>query len=52
MNVLDGDELRDALENPENHRGLVVRVGGFSAYFTDLDRDLQMEIISRTETRV
>ena len=49
VNVLDADELRDAKENPEKHRGLIVRVGGFSAYFTDLEGGLQDNIIKRTE---
>jgi pyruvate-formate lyase len=34
---------------PDAYRSLVVRVAGYSAYFTELDKDLQNEIISRTE---
>ena len=49
VNVLDAKALRDALDNPAEHKNIVVRVGGFSAYFVELDRDLQEEIISRTE---
>ena len=41
--------LRDAQSNPEDYRHLVVRVAGYSAYFTELDRGLQDEIIRRTE---
>ena len=49
INVLDARALRDALEHPMEHKSLVVRVGGFSAYFVELPRDVQLEIISRTE---
>jgi len=43
--------LRAAQADPERHRGLIVRVAGYSDYFTDLSRELQEEIISRTEHR-
>ncbi len=49
VNVLDRQELLDAIECPQQHRGLVVRVGGYSAYFTQLAKDMQIEIASRTE---
>jgi pyruvate formate-lyase/glycerol dehydratase family glycyl radical enzyme len=49
FNVVNADTLRDAQRNPEKHRNLVIRVAGYSAYFVDLDRDLQDDIISRTE---
>ena len=49
VNVVDRDTLLDAQENPESHRGLAVRVAGYSAYFTDLTREVQDEIIARTE---
>ena len=48
VSIVSRDELLDALENPENHRDLIVRVGGFSAYFVDLSRALQENIIART----
>jgi pyruvate-formate lyase len=35
--------------NPKKYWHLVVRVAGYSAYFTELDKDLQDEIIRRTE---
>ena len=41
--------LRQAQADPEAHRHLVVRVAGYSAYFTELYKDLQHEIIRRTE---
>jgi len=50
VNVLHAHDLADAMANPDHHKNLVVRVGGFSAYFTQLNRALQQEIVSRTET--
>jgi len=49
FNVIDADTLRAAQEDPESHRNLIVRVAGYSDYFVDVGRDLQDEIISRTE---
>jgi len=46
-NVLDVEELIDAQLHPERHRGLVVRVSGYSAYFADLSAAMQDEIIAR-----
>ncbi|UCG83178.1 MAG: formate C-acetyltransferase/glycerol dehydratase family glycyl radical enzyme [Dehalococcoidia bacterium] len=49
VNVVDSETLLDAQEHPEKHRGLTVRVAGYSAYFNDLTREVQDEVISRTE---
>ncbi len=49
FNVVSGAMLREAQASPDRYRHLVVRVAGYSAYFTELDRDLQDEIIRRTE---
>ena len=49
---VDPETLRQAQENPEAYRSLVVRVAGYSAYFTELDEELQDEIIRRTEFSV
>jgi formate C-acetyltransferase len=49
VNVVDAETLRAAQDDPEAHAGLIVRVAGFSAYFVQLDRATQNEIISRTE---
>ena len=49
VNVLSADELADAQKHPEKHGNLIVRVGGFSAYFTQLEKGLQDNIIARTE---
>jgi pyruvate formate-lyase/glycerol dehydratase family glycyl radical enzyme len=49
FNVVTADTLRDAQEHPEKHRDLIVRVAGYSDYFVDCGRELQEEIIKRTE---
>ena len=48
FNVLNTDILRDAQKHPENYRDLVVRVAGFSAFFTKLHVGVQNEVIERT----
>jgi formate C-acetyltransferase len=48
FNVVDSATLREAQKKPEDYRGLLVRVAGYSDYFVDLDRNHQEEIISRT----
>jgi len=51
FNVFDAATLREAQRNPDQYRHLIVRVAGYSDYFVDVGRDLQNEIISRTEHR-
>ena len=46
--VVDNETLIDAQKNPEKHRGLMVRVAGYMAYFTELDKAAQDTIIDRT----
>ena len=48
INVVDDATLRKAQKDPEQYRGLVVRVAGYLAFFTDLDKKVQDDIISRT----
>jgi len=48
-NMVDTNELKDAKIHPENHRDLIVRIGGFSAYFTQLSPDIQDDVINRSE---
>jgi pyruvate-formate lyase len=48
INVLGREDLQNALEHPEKYSNLVVRVGGFTARFVELDRDVQQEILNRT----
>ncbi|WP_346688214.1 trans-4-hydroxy-L-proline dehydratase [uncultured Cloacibacillus sp.] len=47
FNVVDEATLRDAQAHPDNYRGLLVRVAGYSDYFVDLDNYQQEEIIAR-----
>jgi len=49
FNVVNAETLRRAQKNPEQYRSLIVRVAGYSDYFVDLTRELQDEIIKRTE---
>ena len=46
------ETLRAAQVRPEEHRDLIVKVGGYSTYFVDLGREIQDEIIARTEHRL
>ena len=48
-NVVSNRILRDAQKHPEKYRDLVVRISGYSAYFNDLGKPLQDDIINRTE---
>ncbi len=48
-NVVDRQTLLDAQREPEKHRDLIVRVAGYSAFFTSLAPETQNDIISRTE---
>ena len=50
-NMTSVAEMEDAYEHPDCHADLIVRVGGFSARFVTLDRDLQREIIERHRHR-
>jgi formate C-acetyltransferase len=49
INFVDAATLRCAQDSPEEYRGLMVRVAGYSAEFTHVGRKLQDEIIARTE---
>ncbi len=49
FNVVNAATLREAQKHPELYRDLIVRVAGYSDYFTDLGGELQDEIIRRTE---
>jgi pyruvate formate-lyase/glycerol dehydratase family glycyl radical enzyme len=49
FNVVTRKTLLEALDNPEKHRDLIVRVAGYSDYFVNLTPELQDEIIRRTE---
>jgi formate C-acetyltransferase len=49
INCVSKKTLEDASANPENYKNLVVRVSGFSAYYTALDKSVQKDILERTE---
>ncbi len=49
INVVDRETLENAQKTPEQYQDLVVRVSGFSAFFTSLMKETQDEIIARTE---
>ncbi len=48
-NVVSRETMLDAQVNPENHKDLIVRVAGYSAFFNALSRQTQDDIIARTE---
>jgi len=52
FNVVSREMLLEAQEQPENHHDLVVRVAGYSAYFIQLGKKVQDEIIARTELSI
>jgi formate C-acetyltransferase len=52
FNVVTADTLRNAQRHPEKYRDLIVRVAGYSDYFNDLGKELQDEIIKRTEQKM
>ncbi len=49
ISCLSREEIIDAMAHPENHKSLVVRIGGFSQYFTRLSPELQQTVLERTE---
>ena len=48
-NIVSRETLLAAKEHPDQYRDLVVRVAGYSAFFTALSPDAQDDIIARTE---
>ena len=52
FNIVDRETLEDAKVVPERHRDLIVRVAGYSAFFTELTVNIQDEIISRTQSEL
>ncbi len=49
FNILDTQQLLDARKHPENYPDLIVRIGGFSAYFVQLSPEIQDDVIYRSE---
>ena len=52
FNVVDREEMEDAKVHPEEHGELIVRVAGYSAYFTRLPVSIQDEVINRSEQKL
>ncbi len=48
ITVLNRGDLEQAMIHPEKYQNLIVRVGGFSARFVELSKDVQLELLSRT----
>ena len=52
FNVVDVETLRAAQQNPQDFAGLLVRVAGYSAFFVELSKEIQDDIIRRTAHRL
>ena len=52
FNVVSKKTLLDAQKNPDKYANLLVRVAGYSAYFTQLSKDVQEDIIAITEEKL
>lgn len=48
LNVVDDETLLAAQKDPQKYRNILVRVAGYSAYFVELEKDIQDNIIART----
>jgi formate C-acetyltransferase len=48
FNVVDEKTLRAAQEKPEDYKHLLIRVAGYTAFFVELGKEVQDEIIART----
>ncbi|MBQ8341668.1 MAG: DUF3029 family protein [Clostridia bacterium] len=49
INATSRETLLDAMEHPEKYQNLVVRVSGFSAFYVTLEKDVQLDILHRTQ---
>jgi 4-hydroxyphenylacetate decarboxylase large subunit len=49
FNIVDSRMLKQAQAEPDNYRGLLVRVAGFTQYWVELGKQIQDEVIARTE---
>ena len=48
VSVVNPEDLIEAQKNPDQYRNLIVRVGGYSDYFVNLEKGLQDNVIART----
>jgi formate C-acetyltransferase len=51
FSIIGKDIMLDAQKKPEKYQGLLVRVAGYSAYYVELSKDIQNDLIGRTELR-
>ena len=49
FNVVDTEVLKDAKKNPDKYGNLLVRIGGYSDYFTKIPKRLQDDVIARSQ---
>ncbi|MDO4938358.1 MAG: pyruvate formate lyase family protein [Lachnospiraceae bacterium] len=49
INAVNRDDMIDAQKHPERHKGMIVRVWGWSGYFVELEKEYQDQIIKRAE---
>lgn len=52
LNIVDAQTLREAQASPEDHSNLLIRITGYNAYFVNLGREMQDEIIAREAHRL
>lgn len=52
LNAVNVDEMKHAQEHPEEHRSLIVRIWGWSAYFIELDKEYQDHVIARQAYKI
>ena len=52
LNAVNLETMKDAQKHPEDHKRLVVRIWGWSAYFVELDKEYQDHVIARQEYTV
>ncbi len=52
FNIVSKKRLLEAQKDPEKYSNLLVRVAGYSAYFTQLSKEVQQDIIERTEEKL
>ena len=50
FNIFDAEELKEAQQNPEKHKGLQVRVSGWNVHFSKMDKSEQDMYIRRAES--
>lgn len=52
FNIVTQETLEDARDNPKDHRDLLIRIAGYSAYFVQLNQEMQTEVINRNVQRM